>query len=496
MCHNLNTFALIANASCLTELRLKGKLILKSMATIDDIRMGECEVLEFKQELPQKDRQLLKTVVAFANGYQGGRILFGVQDDGTICGVEVDSIANLKDNLINMISEACTPQIYMDLSIERIADKTVLVAHVPHGRATPYYIKKEGIQHGTYVRIGATTRTAEQEKLEELILEGSNKSYDSVVDREARPVSPQEILDLATQIHEYLGDAAKRITAEQMIGWKLLRRDGDKYMPTVAFRLLTYNDIYFARVQCGAFKGNTTDIFLDKKEFEGSVCEQLEQAQSFILRHINIGAEVNDLRRTNIYEIPLKAIREALANAILHRNYLQHAHIRVAVFDDRVEIFSPGTLYGITKQQMLNGCSSLRNPILADVFLKMDIVEKWGSGIHRICSACKQAGIPSPRFETSEAGVTVIFTRTHVVVTGNPRPRNQHLLTARQQAVLHFLSLHPSATYDIIGAELGVSRSSVRNVILGLKDAGFIIREGSDKKGAWKILKKSTSLHN
>ena len=136
------------------------------MATIDDIRMGECEVLEFKQELPQKDRQLLKTVVAFANGYQGGRILFGVQDDGTISGVEVDSIADLKDNLINMISEACTPQIYVDLSIERINDKSVLVAHVPHGRATPYYIKKEGMQHGTYVRIGATTRAAEQEKLE------------------------------------------------------------------------------------------------------------------------------------------------------------------------------------------------------------------------------------------------------------------------------------------------------------------------------------------
>ena len=459
------------------------------MATIDDIRMGECEVLEFKQELPQKDRQLLKTVVAFANGYQGGRILFGVQDDGTISGVEVDSIADLKDNLINMISEACTPQIYVDLSIERINDKSVLVAHVPHGRATPYYIKKEGMQHGSYVRIGATTRAAEQEKLEELILEGNNKSYDSVVDRDARPVSAQEVTDLATQIHGYLGDTAKKITAEQMIGWKLLRRDGDKLMPTVAFRLLTYNDIYFARVQCGAFKGTTTDAFLDKKEFEGAVCEQLEQAQAFILRHINIGAEVNGLHRTNIYEIPVKAIREALANAILHRNYLQHAHIRVAVFDDRVEIFSPGALYGITKQQMLNGCSSLRNPILADVFLKMDIVEKWGSGIHRICAACQQAGTPTPRFETSEVGVTVVFPRTQVSKEKKSCPVTQKPLTDKQQAVLHHLRIHPSATYDKIGAELGLSRDAVKRSLSMLKQNGYIARDKSQKKNSWKILK-------
>ena len=246
------------------------------MSTLDDIRKGESEVVEFKQELPQKDRQLLKTVVAFANSQTGGRIIFGVADDNKICGVEVDSVATLKDTFINMISEACTPQIYAKISIETLEHKTIVVVDIPHGRHTPYFIKKEGMNNGTYVRIGATTRVAEREQLEDLILEGDNKSYDSVVERDAKPVSNEDVINLAKLIHSYLGDAAKVVTVEQMVGWKLLNRRGCELVPTVAFRLLTYNDLYFARVQCGAFMGNTTSEFLDKKEFEGSVCQQLE----------------------------------------------------------------------------------------------------------------------------------------------------------------------------------------------------------------------------
>lgn len=465
------------------------------MAIIDDIRKGESDILEFKQELPQKDRQLLKTVVAFSNSSQGGRIIFGVDDSGLIIGVKPDTVSGLKDNLVNMISEACTPQIYIDLSLETIEDKTLLIATVPHGRATPYYIKKEGLEHGTYVRIGATTRQAEQEKLQELILEGNNKSYDSVVDRDAQPVSEEEVTAFAELVHSYLGDSHKPVTIDQLVGWKLLRRDGSQLMPSIAYRLLTHNDVYFARMQCGAFKGTTTDVFLDKKELSGSVCEQLEQAQSFILRHINLGAEVNTLHRTNHYEIPERAIREALVNAILHRNYLLHANIRVSVFDDRVEIFSPGSLYGITLHEMLNGRSSLRNPILADLFHKMNIAEKWGSGISRIKQSCAEVRIPTPSFELSPSGLTVVFHRN---AKAKPSPgakptkptRKSPSLTANHSAVLNYLRQHPNATYADLMSALQMNRSSVKYALSKLKSLELITRAGTDKIGHWIVSTK------
>lgn len=462
------------------------------MSIQDDIRNGESDILEFKQELPQKDSKLLKTVVAFANGYQGGRILFGVQDDGQINGVDIESIAALKDNLINMISEACVPQIYVTLSVTSVEDKMILVAEIPHGHNTPYYLKKEGLQNGTYVRIGATTRRAEQEKLEELILEGNNRSYDSVVDREAKPANTEDIQALSQLIHSYLGDGKKPVTAEHMVGWRLLQRKGEQLMPTVAFRLLTRNDIYFARVQCGAFAGTTTDVFLDKKELCESVCEQLEQAQNFILRHINTGAVIDNLHRTNVYEIPIPAIREALSNAILHRNYLTHANIRVAVFEDRVEIFSPGALYGITRQEMMSGCSSLRNPILADVFHKMNIVEKWGSGIRRMCHACDEAGIPRPDIAPTDTGVMVTFHRTkQSKLPAQHTPTQKTIvqsLSANQNAVLTFLRENPNATYLDICSHLQLSRDSVKWTISKLKAKSLIERIGGDKSGSWRVL--------
>ncbi len=460
------------------------------MSTVDDIRRGESEVLEFKQELPKKDRQLLKTVVAFANSQSGGRIIFGVDDYKNICGIEVDSIAALKDNLINMIAEACTPQIYVSLSVETVENKTIVVAEIPNGRHTPYFIKKEGMNVGTYVRIGATTRNAEREQLEELILEGNNKSYDSVVERDAGPVNNSDIAGLAKLIHSYLGDDAKPVSMEQMVGWKLLSRRANVLMPTVAFRLLTYNDIYFARIQCGAFVGNTTDEFLDKKEFDGSVCKQLEDAQAFILRHINTGARINGLYRDNVYEIPISAIREALSNALLHRNYLTHAHIRVAVFPDRVEIFSPGALYCITEQQMLNGCSSLRNPILADVFHKMNIVEKWGSGIGRMYKTCAEAQVAPPQFKVDSAGVLVTFPRG-IVDTVAPKPQqdlSHTSLSDNQRAVLKYIKAHPSATYAKVGLALSISKDAVKYALAQLKSKGMVLREGSDKKGRWIVL--------
>ncbi|SFC13285.1 ATP-binding protein [Butyrivibrio sp. YAB3001] len=151
---------------------------------------------------------------------------------------------------------------------------------------------------------------------------------------------------------------------------------------------------------------NERDNFIDKKEFEGPIYEQLSDAFQFILKHINIGAEVNGLCSKNVYELPIKSIRELVANAVIHRSYLAESKIQVSIFDDRIEVVSPGMLYGgMDIATMKTGRSKCRNQAIADIFQYMHIVEAWGTGIPRLITSCKQYGLQEPVFEEFGDGI-------------------------------------------------------------------------------------------
>jgi len=132
----------------------------------------------------------------------------------------------------------------------------------------------------------------------------------------------------------------------------------------------------FSKIQCALFKGIERDIFIDKKEYNGPLYEQIEQAYQFVLRHINLGAEIDGLVRKDVYELPVGAIREMIVNAVCHRNYMDNASVQVAIYDDRVEVTSPGMLYGgLTLEEAMSGRSKIRNRAVAEVFSRMDIIE-------------------------------------------------------------------------------------------------------------------------
>jgi len=167
--------------------------------------------------------------------------------------------------------------------------------------------------------------------------------------------------------------------------------------PTNAFVLLTDNTFSFAKIQCALFKGTERVVFIDKRDFEGPLYEQIEEAYEFVLKHINLGAEISGLVRTDAYELPTEAIREAIVNATTHRNFLDRACVQVAVYDDRVEVTSPGMLYGgLTIEQIKEGGSKIHNRCIAEVFSRMKIIESWGTGIKRMFSSCKEYGIREP----------------------------------------------------------------------------------------------------
>lgn len=285
---------------------------------------GESSNVEFKREIPARHEKLLKDIIAFSN-CSGGKVVIGIEDGTNIVyGIGDQNPFRLSDAISNMISDACEPQIDPSISVQTLDDQTVLVIDVAPGRYRPYYLRAEGRERSSYIRINGTSRPADSRKIQ----------------------------------------------------------------------------------------GLERDIFIDRKEFQGPLHEQIADAYQFVLKHLSLGAEISGLYRRDIYEIPAAAVREAIVNAVMHRSYLDESCIQISIFDDRVEILSPGMLYdGLDWEAAKSGRSKCRNAAIAEAFRYMRIVERWGTGIPRIIRQCREYGLPGPLFEESGDSVRIILYR-------------------------------------------------------------------------------------
>lgn len=443
-----------------------------------EIKAGESSTLEFKETLPTEDKKYLKTVVAFANS-KGGRIVFGIKDDTLeIVGVDKDKIFTYMDSIANAIAENCAPTIIPDIIFQTIEGKTIIIAEVYPGQNKPYYLKNEGITDGTYIRLGATTRRATYEKVQEFILYGKHQSYDELPCTE-NELKEEKIKQLCNVISSY---SKKEVTKENLISWKLLVKQNNKLFATNAFELLTENSFTFAKTQCARFKGTDKNIFIDKKELEGPLYEQIESAYNFVLSHINLSAHIEGLLRIEDYEIPAEAIREIIINAIVHRNYLTPSYIQVAIFDDRVEVSSPGGLFGgITVEKIKNGSSSIRNKVLADIFSKMELVEHWGIGIKKVFALCKEKSLKDPVIEEKNESIIVTLWRTTTQKTTQKT-------TETEEKILAYLYENKTATRNEIASALGtITADGVKYNLAQLQTKGLLKRVGGRKNGYWEI---------
>ena len=363
---------------------------------------GESKTVEFKAKLPDKSETYMKTIIAFANT-SGGKLIIGIDDNKSIIGIDKDNIFEIMDKVTNAISDACEPQIVPDISFKTVEDKCILVIEIYPGANRPYYLKSKGKERGTYIRSAATSRLADSDKIRELEMEGKNISWDEQICM-GYEVTKEAIDKLCSDIQKYMSlsisEEIKMPTEKQLINWKVLKKVNDKLLATNAFVLLTSEFFQFAKIQCALFKGITRDVFIDKKEYTGSIYEQVEAAYQFVLRHINRSSEIESLIRIDKYELPTSAIREIIINAQVHRNYMDNSCVQIAIYDDRLEVTSPGTLYGgLTLEEILNGRSKIRNKVIAEIFNKMDLIEQWGTGIQRIINRAKEYDLPKPEFK-------------------------------------------------------------------------------------------------
>ena len=363
------------------------------MSLLEDIARGEPYDLEFKL-IPNEDRiKYLKTVVAFANG-RGGRLLFGVANDRTVHGIANDKVYAELDGITNSISDACSPRIPIDAGIENIDGKAVIVVDVFPGSRCPYFIKSEGEKDGVYIRVGATTQRADDATRRELTLLSDGRSFDAEPCPKAK-IDDRRIKALCSMMYrtarkncdsEAERRLVKRITPEQLEAWGVISKGRDRWVASNAYALLTGDPAFSIRLKCGLFKGDDKDVFLDRRDFTGSVPELIDIGLDYILAKINMGCYFQGAYRHDRYELPPDEMRELVINAFAHRLYLQHdAPVFIAIYDSRIEITSPGGLpRGQTAVRALAGYSKIRNDVLAKALNYMRFIEEWGSGLRRV----------------------------------------------------------------------------------------------------------------
>ena len=464
----------------------------------DTLFSGESVNVEYKVAVPKDSAKYMKTVVAYANG-RGGKIIFGVDDKTLeVVGMDTDSIFQTIDAITNAISDNCEPTILPDITLQTVEDKTVIVVEIFPGKMRPYYIKSKGMVSGTYVRSAGTTRPVADYMLKELILEGQNRYYDCEI-CEGLTITPEDIERLcaemkATAIRNTLTEGeklkVKDVTQNVLISWGVLAEKEGAVVPTNAYALLTGEARFQPVIQCAVFKGKDRAYFVDRREFEGSIQDQMEAAFQYVLEKINRGMRIQGMYRQDRYELPVDSVREMIANSVAHRSYLEPGNIQVALFDDRLEVTSPGMLLnGVSIKKMKEGYSKPRNRAIASAFAYMKIIEKWGSGIPRILRECSEYGLPEPEFIDFDGDFRVNMYRqlpekdwSH---TDDTKHDTNDTISENDTKILNLIRENPSITQAELREKLQVSIVTVKRLMADLQKRGLIERQGSSRKGKW-----------
>lgn len=352
---------------------------------------GEKKNIEYKKEY---SKSILKTISAMAN-YQDGYIVIGIDDDSNVVGV--NNPKEIKLILENSINDNIVPRPYYEIFEKKIDDKIIVVIRVDVGESSPYLYNNKA-----YKRMDTSSIPTDKIEYENLILRGRNIGYDGL------------IYDNADLSFEYL---SKKIRQRLGIGHltkdilKTLGLVKDERYTIAAALLSDGNPIHSSGISLIRFDSDKTLNIIDKNTLRNiSVIEEFDKSIEFYEKHINRKEIIKGAYRETIEEIPLVAFRESIANAIVHREYIIESDIRVEIFDDRIEIISPGGLpIGITEEEYLDGRVSVpRNRILADIFLRLGIIERLATGIRRIKGYYKDTNV-DPAFLIAHNSIKVIL---------------------------------------------------------------------------------------
>ena len=370
------------------------------------IKQPEGRRLEFKEIIPEH-ADLANTIIAFTND-AGGELYLGIRNNPReITGLPEEDLMKIEEQVSNIIFDRCYPAVLPDITFLTEDDKHIIRVTVHRGSALPYYRKDKGKLKGTYIRVGSSNRLADEEIISELERRKRNVSFDS----ELLMDKPASELKIESFKQEYQDKTGEVLDAHTLRKLELVKTMNGTEYPTNALVLFSDDELRrslfpFVKVECARFKGATSDEFIDQKSILSDIATQAEEAYNFVLRHINKGAVVEGIYTVSRWEYPVKAIREIIRNAIVHRDYsLSGKDVKVAIYDDMVEITSPGLLPpSIDYAAMESRQSDARNKIIAPVFKRIGIIDQWGNGLKLIADELKE--YPQIEFRWKETGLS------------------------------------------------------------------------------------------
>lgn len=421
-------------------------------------RERERTSLEYKREYTD---DIIKTVIAFANT-SGGTLYVGIADNGEVYGLE--DIEQTALRVSNALRDAVRPDITMFISLDhqQIEGKAVLAVHVQAGTARPYYLSGKGVRpEGVFVRQGASTVPASESVILRMIKETSGDDYES-----ARSLQQSLSFHSASQAFSREGIA---FGAQQQRSLGIIGQDGAY---TNLGLLLSDQCIHGCRI--AVFEGLDKTTFKDRTELGGSLLKQMDEAYAFIDRHNGLRAEYSGLRREELRDYPPVAIREALLNALVHRDYSFSGSMLISLFDDRVELVSLGGLpRGITYADLSLGISVLRNSRLAEVFYRLHLIEAYGTGLSKITQSY-QGAVRQPQIEVSDNAFKITLPNRNVGGKAQPSA-----LDGTQARVLALLRDRSPLSRAEVEQALQLSQGKALRALSALVDQGLLTKLGS-----------------
>ena len=417
--------------------------------------LKETENIEFKREL---NESLKKELIAFANTY-GGEIYVGVDDDGEIVG-----LSNAKQDLesiSNLIRDSIKPDLSLITSVKIIVfeEKEIIKIEVLKGTKRPYHLVSKGLKpSGVFVRHGITSAPATEESIRQMIMES-----DGVIFEKTRCVNQDLTFKYANNIFEEKSVKFEK-SNQRTLG--LINEDG--YYTNLGLLL---SDQCQHSIKCAIYDGKTKLDFRDRREFTGTLLKQLDESYDYINLQNKIESSFKGLNRIDRSDYPFYAVREALINSVVHRDYGFSGSTLIHIFDDRIEFVSVGGLVaGLTLNDIILGISESRNKNLATCFYRLKLIESYGTGIQRIYESYSGYSI-EPEFKISENAFVAILPNVNYNVD----------IKDNDTLVLEIIKKKKIASRKDIENSLDLSKSTVTTILNRLLDMGKVSQEGKAK---------------
>lgn len=420
---------------------------------------------EFK-ELYVSD--IKKTVVAFANT-EGGILYIGVNDAGEIVGLQ--NVDEVMQQVANTLKDSIAPDImpFVKICVIEKAEKQIIEVVVQNGANRPYYIREKGLKpSGVYIRQGSSNQPLSDEGIRRMLLDESGKSYEVMR-------SMQQVLTFDV-LQKHFANRSLPLAEAQMRTLKLIGDDG---LYTNLALLLSEQCEHSLKV--AVFQGTTKAVFRDRREFKGSLLQQLYDVYAFIDNYNKTKATFHGLERTDTKDYPPEAVREVLLNCLIHRDYSFSGSTLINIYDDRIEFISLGGLVtGLKMETIFIGVSQSRNPALAAVFYRLRLIESFGTGIEKIQQSYYESK-RKPEFIAVYGGFKVVLPNINEEETralGVSEAKEKYGIIDENERVMQLFSQHSYITRKQVEELLEVKTTKAFNVLQALCDEGKILPLG------------------